>query len=64
MGAKSLPEGFAGFLQTGGYAVYQRMATTGPDIRVIGCFAHARLKFDEALTAQGNQAKRGKSLVS
>jgi hypothetical protein len=58
-----LPEGFAGFLQTSGYAVYQRMATSGPDIRLIGCFDHARLKLDEVLKAQGNQAKRGKSLV-
>jgi hypothetical protein len=39
------------------------MATSGPDIRLIGCFDHARLKLDEVLKAQGNQAKRGKSLV-
>ena len=55
--AKELLEGFAGYLQSDGWEVYAGVAA----IRLIGCFAHARRKFDEAVKAQGKNAKTGKA---
>jgi len=43
--AKELLDGFAGYVQTDGYEVYTALAATRADIRLIGCFAHARRKF-------------------
>jgi len=59
--ARELLVGFAGFLQSDGFEVYAAIAAVDPDIRLIGCFAHARRKFDEALKAQGKHAKTGKA---
>ena len=59
--AKELLAGFAGYLQTDGYEVYTALAATRADIRLIGCFAHARRKFDEALKGQGKRGKTGKA---
>jgi transposase len=53
--------GFAGYLQSDGFEVYAAIAAACPDIRPIGCFAHARRKFDEALETQGKIAKTGKA---
>lgn len=39
-------EGFRGYLHTDGYAGYHKLPE---DITVVGCWAHARRKFDEAL---------------
>ncbi len=39
--------GFKGYLHVDGYAGYNGL----PDIVLVGCFAHARRKFDEALKA-------------
>jgi hypothetical protein len=42
---KKFLENFSGYLHTDGYEVYHSL----PDkIKVVGCFAHARRKFDEA----------------
>jgi transposase len=38
-------EGFCGFLQTDGYVGYENL----PGIRLVGCWAHARRKFTDAL---------------
>ncbi len=46
-----LPEGFQGYLQTDGYEGYNAVIAAQNLINV-GCFAHARRKFDEALKAQ------------
>jgi len=59
--AKELLAGFSGFLQTDGLEVYAAVAAANADIRLIGCFAHARRKFDEALKAQGKKARSGKA---
>jgi transposase len=59
--AEGLLEGFGGYLQTDGFEVYAGLAATRSDLRLIGCFAHARRKFDEALKGQGNKAKSGKA---
>lgn len=38
-------EGYQGFLHTDGYEVYHDLP---PEIKVVGCWAHARRRFDEA----------------
>ncbi|MCM1236640.1 MAG: IS66 family transposase [Ruminococcus flavefaciens] len=40
--------GFRGYLHTDGYGAYHGLP---PEITVVGCWAHARRKFDEALKA-------------
>jgi DNA-binding transcriptional regulator WhiA len=52
-----LLQGYQGFLQTDGYAAYANVCAQ-QGLRQLGCFAHVRRKFDEALKAQGkNPAK-------
>ncbi len=46
-----LLEGFAGYLQTDGYEGYAKVCA-GSAITRLGCMAHARRKFDEALKSQ------------
>ena len=46
--AEKFLEGFSGWLHADGYQGYHRLRS---NIRVVGCWAHARRKFDEALTA-------------
>jgi transposase len=43
---KRFLEGFKGFLHTDGYAGYHGLP---PDIIIVGCWAHLRRKFDEAV---------------
>jgi len=56
-------KGFKGYLHTDGYEAYHSL---GSGITVIGCWAHVRRKFDEALKAlperdrEGSSALRGK----
>lgn len=48
--------GFKGYLHTDGYAAYHKL----PDeIVIVGCWAHARRKFDEALRAIAPQNQLG-----
>jgi transposase len=56
--ADRLLQGFRGFLQCDGYPGYNGLEKRAGILRV-GCFAHARRKFDEALT--GLAAKRKQS---
>jgi len=53
-----LLEGFQGYLQTDGYEGYTAVGSMGGVVHV-GCWAHARRKFDEALGAQGKNRKKG-----
>ena len=46
--AEKFLEGFSGYLHADGYQGYHKLPGT---IRVVGCWAHARRKFDEALNA-------------
>ena len=55
---RRLLEGYAGYLQTDGYDGYNAVVGANQLIHV-GCFAHARRKFDEALKAQGKQPRPG-----
>jgi len=52
--------GFTGYLQTDGYDGYNAVfAANG--LTHVGCMAHARRKFSEAVKAQGKNKKRGKA---
>ena len=53
---KRLLEGYRGYLQTDGYEGYNGVCRE-QEIVPIGCWAHARRKFDEALKAQGTKGK-------
>jgi transposase len=55
-----LLEGFTGYLQTDGYEAYNAVAARAGIVHV-GCFAHARRKFSEAVKAQGKRQRAGKA---
>ncbi|MGN0681039.1 MAG: IS66 family transposase [Candidatus Fimisoma sp.] len=48
---KEFLKGFCGYLQTDGYSGYHKVTESNPDVLPVGCMAHARRKFDEALKA-------------
>jgi len=52
--------GFTGTLQTDGYVGYNTVVAANGLIHV-GCMAHARRKFSEAVKAQGKKKKKGKA---
>ncbi len=58
--AKRLLEGFAGYLQTDGYDAYNA-AVAANQLTHVGCMAHARRRFSDAVKAQGRSRKRGKA---
>ncbi len=51
-----LLEGYRGYLQCDGYEGYGAIGKRD-DITLVGCWAHARRKFDEAIKAQGKKGK-------
>ena len=54
--------GFKGFLQTDGYRGYDAVCGENSGIRRVGCMAHVRRKFSDALKAQLSvKGKKGKS---
>jgi hypothetical protein len=55
---KRLLRGFEGFLQTDGYEGYAALGAE-PGVMHVGCWAHTRRKFDEALRGQGKSKKKG-----
>jgi transposase len=55
--AEQLIQGYKGFLQTDGYEAYANVCAKH-GLRQLGCWAHARRKFDEALKAQGKKPAR------
>jgi len=57
---KRLLEGFEGYLQTDGYDGYNAVVALN-GLTHVGCMAHARRKFSEALKAQGKKKQRGKA---
>ena len=58
--AKRLLEGFTGYLQTDGYDGYNAVVASNNLIHV-GCMAHARRRFHDAVKAQGKNKQRGKA---
>ena len=57
---KRLLAGFTGYLQTDGYDGYNAVVAVN-GLTHVGCMAHARRKFSEAVKAQGKSKKRGKA---
>jgi transposase len=57
---KRLLEGFGGYLQTDGYDGYNAVVAAN-DLVHVGCMAHARRRFSDAVKAQGRNRKRGKA---
>jgi hypothetical protein len=55
---KRLFEGYAGLLQTDGYGGYDALGRE-PGVVHLGCWAHARRKFTDALKGQGKSRKKG-----
>lgn len=53
---KEFLKDFKGYLHTDGYDVYHNLSR---DITVVGCWAHARRKFDEALKMLPEKDRRG-----
>lgn len=52
---KQLLAGFRGYLQTDGYSAYGTALAGRADVVAVGCWAHARRKFDEAIKAHGKK---------
>jgi transposase/prefoldin subunit 5 len=52
---KHLLAGFRGYLQTDGYSAYGTALAGRDDVVAVGCWAHARRKFDEAIKAHGKK---------
>ena len=50
--AEEFLEGFSGYLHADGYQGYHKLRS---DIRVVGCWAHARRKFDEAVKSPAQE---------
>ncbi|MEQ1545122.1 IS66 family transposase [Methyloglobulus sp.] len=61
--AEQLLQGYQGYLQTDGYAAYANVCTKY-GLRQLGCWAHVRRKFDEALKAQGENPLKANSIAS
>lgn len=59
---RRLLAGFTGYLQTDGYDGYNAVVAVN-DLVHVGCMAHARRKFDEAIKAQGKKQPAGKAHV-
>ena len=57
---KRLLAGFTGYLQTDGYDGYNAVVAANA-LTHVGCMAHARRKFSEAVKAQGKNKKKGKA---
>ena len=55
---KTFLEGFQGYLHTDGYAGYHNLPV---EITVVGCWTHARRKFDEAVKSQPKGKGKGGS---
>lgn len=58
-GPQAILTGFKGYLQTDGYAVYEKIAAS-KDITHLACWAHARREFEEA--KDNDRAKAEKAL--
>lgn len=51
--ADELLDGFEGHLQSDGYQVYANFAAANEKVTLVGCWSHARRKFEKAVKAQG-----------
>ena len=49
--------GYRGYCQTDGFSGYNGLEASDPDIRLVGCFFHARRNFVKVIDARGKAAK-------
>ena len=61
--ARRLLRGYCGTIQTDGYGAYDQFETD-PHIRVIGCWAHARRKWSDALDEDRRTASEALSCIN
>ena len=59
--AEEFLKGFSGYLHADGYQGYHKLPE---NIRVVGCWAHARRKFDEALNAIPPDKREGSAALT
>ncbi|MHB1483648.1 MAG: IS66 family transposase [Saccharofermentanales bacterium] len=57
---KKFLNGYKGYLQVDGYASYHSLSD---DIIIVGCFAHSRRKFEEALQVIPEEARAGSKSI-
>jgi transposase len=57
---RQLLDGFAGYLQTDGYSGYNGVVAAG-ELKQLGCMAHARRNFSDAVKGQGKSKRVGKA---
>lgn len=62
-GAKEMLGSLRGFLQTDGYAVYQKLAKENEQITHVACWAHARREFEKAVDNDQNRAKKALAYI-
>jgi len=62
-GPKAMLQNFKGYLQCDGYKVYNRIAKLIQGIVLVGCWAHLRRKFNDALKSDEPKAKFALSLI-
>ena len=55
--AREVLAGYCGYCQTDGFAGYDALEASNPDIRLVGCFFHARRNFVKIIDARGKAAK-------
>ncbi|MEZ4311924.1 MAG: IS66 family transposase [Bryobacterales bacterium] len=61
--AESLLGGYSGYVMCDGYVVYESIAKTYPELRLVHCWAHARRKFIECEAAFPLETKRVLDLI-
>ncbi|MGC8495441.1 MAG: IS66 family transposase [Syntrophobacteraceae bacterium] len=50
--------GYRGYCQTDGFSGYDALEASNPNIRLVGCFFHARRNFVKVIDARGKVAKK------
>jgi transposase len=63
-GPKEILEGYQGYVQSDGYAVYDKIARQNQAIKSIGCLAHARRKFYEAKDSDNKRSEYAMSIFN
>ena len=61
-GAKTMLESFKGYLQTDGYAVYEKHGKR-KDVTHLACWAHARREFERALDNDKTRSQKALSMI-
>ena len=63
-GPKEILRGYKGYVQSDGYAVYDKIARQNEAITSIGCLAHARRKFYEAKDSDKKRSDYAMSILN